>query len=57
MKTVSANLTANLLTCHPREAGANLLNSFQYPDLSLHMSRPDSNPIGIPLLFESGQSA
>ena len=54
MKPSRANFNANLLTRHPREAGPNLLNPFQDPSLPLHMSCPDSNPIGILFLIRPG---
>ena len=44
MKPSSANFTANLLTCYPREAGANLLNSFENPNLSLVQELPRFQP-------------
>jgi hypothetical protein len=51
MKPLPANLPANSLTCHPREAGANLLDSSPNLSLPTRLSCPNSSPTGIPSLL------
>jgi hypothetical protein len=43
MKPVLTNAPADLLTCYPREAGANLLNLFQKFRLPFHLDSPTAN--------------
>ena len=43
MKPVLTNAPADLLTCYPREAGANLLNLFQKFRLPFHLDCPAAN--------------
>ena len=46
MKPVSTNAHADLLTCYPREARANLLNLFEKLRIPFHSNRPTGNVAG-----------